>query len=75
MLQNVHEGLVDPQLLFKTDGAYFHLSGYVNSQNMQIWSDEKTHAFHQVPLRNIQVGVWCAASARPIISRVFFYET
>jgi hypothetical protein len=36
MLKNVHNELVDPQLLFITDEAYFHLSGYVNSQNTQI---------------------------------------
>jgi hypothetical protein len=46
MLKNVHDGLVDPQLLFITDEAYFHLSGYVNSQSTRIWSDENPHAVH-----------------------------
>jgi hypothetical protein len=36
MMENVHDGLVDPQLLFITDEVNFHLSGYVNSQNTQI---------------------------------------
>jgi hypothetical protein len=49
MLQNVQNGLFDTQLLFITDKANIHLSGYVHSQNMQILSDKNPHAFHQVP--------------------------
>jgi hypothetical protein len=64
MLQNVHNGLVEPQMLFITDEAYFHLSCYVNSQNIQIWTDEIAHVFHRVSLYDINVGVQCAASAR-----------
>jgi transposase len=46
MQKNVHNGLVDPQLLFITNEAYFHLSNYINSQNRRIWSDENPHAVH-----------------------------
>jgi hypothetical protein len=46
MLKNVHDGLVDPQLLFIADEAYFHLSGYVNSQNTRIWSGENPRSVH-----------------------------
>jgi hypothetical protein len=59
MLENVHNRLVDPQLLFITDKAYFHLSDYLNSQNVWIWHDENSHAFHKMPLHEIKVGVWC----------------
>jgi hypothetical protein len=48
------------QLLLITDEAYFHLSGYVNSQNTRIWSDENPHAIHQIPQHVIQIGVLCA---------------
>jgi hypothetical protein len=41
MLQNVRDGLVDPQLIFRAHEAYFLRSGYVNSQSTSIWSDEK----------------------------------
>jgi hypothetical protein len=37
LLQNVHHGIVDPQLLFMTDEAWFHVSGHVNAQNVRIW--------------------------------------
>jgi hypothetical protein len=59
MLRNIHDGFSNPQLFFITGAAYF-----------QIWSDE---AFHQVPLHDIKVGIWCAASARQITSPIFFY--
>jgi hypothetical protein len=34
MTKNVDHRLVIPQLLFITDEAYFHVTGYVNSQNI-----------------------------------------
>jgi hypothetical protein len=36
LLQNVYDGLVDPQLLFTTDEAWFYVSGHVNMQNVRI---------------------------------------
>jgi hypothetical protein len=75
MLKNVHDGLIDPQLLFITDEAYFHLSGYVNIQNTRIWSDENLHSVHQIPLRDIKIGVWRAVSTRRIIGPIFYHET
>jgi hypothetical protein len=75
MLQNVHDWLIDLQLLFITDEAYFHWSGYVNSQNTWIWSDEKPHAVHPIPLHYIKIGVWCAVSARWIIRPMSYHET
>jgi hypothetical protein len=71
----VHDGLIDPQLLFITDEVYFHLSGYVNSQNIWVRSDENPHAVHQIPLHGIKTGVWCAVSAMWIIDRMIYHET
>ena len=45
---------------FFTDGAWFHLSGYVNSQNLRIWSTDNPYVFHEKPLRDQTVGIWCA---------------
>jgi hypothetical protein len=45
MLQNVHNRFIKPQLLLITHKAYFHLSDYVSSQNMQTCSDEDPHDF------------------------------
>jgi hypothetical protein len=36
MKKNAYNGLVDAQLLFIPDEAYFHLTAYVNSQNTRI---------------------------------------
>jgi hypothetical protein len=51
-------------LSFFSDEAWFHLSGYVNSQNCRIWSTENTHVFQETPLHPIKVGEWLAESRR-----------
>jgi hypothetical protein len=75
LLQNVHDGIADPQLLFLSDEAWFHVGGHVNAQNVRIWSNENPHAIHQVPLHSEKVGVWCAVSPRRIIGSIFFHNT
>lgn len=72
--QHVADGILDPQLLFVTDEAWFHLNGYVNSQNNRYWATENPHETFQMPLHDIKVGVWCAISARRIIT-IFFDDT
>lgn len=71
-LGSVHDGNLDPQLMFMSDEAWFHLSGHVNSQNVRMWSTENPHIVQEVPLHPIKIGVWCAVSARRIIGPVFF---
>jgi hypothetical protein len=61
LLQNVYNGMVDPQLLLLTDEVQFHVSGYVIAQNVRIWSDENPHYIQQVPLHNEKWG--CCKSA------------
>jgi hypothetical protein len=62
-------------LTFFTDEAWFHLSGYVNSQNNRLWSSENPHELYQVPLHDQKVGVWCAISRMRIIGPIFFNAT
>jgi hypothetical protein len=57
ILKNMHNGLVDPQLLIVTDEAHFHVNSYVNPQSTQIWSDENPHAVNQILLHDMKVGV------------------
>jgi hypothetical protein len=52
------------ELLFITDEAYFHVSGYITFQNTQIWSDGSTHTVHQILLHDIKIGVWCLVSGK-----------
>jgi hypothetical protein len=57
-----------------SDEAWFHLDGYVNSQNSRIWSTENPHALHESPLHARKVGVWCAMSRRRIFI-TFFHDS
>jgi hypothetical protein len=66
--------MVDRGLVFYTDEAWCHLSGYVNSQNNRYWSAENQHSVHKVPFHDVKIGVWCAISAHRIIGPVFFRE-
>jgi hypothetical protein len=47
---------------------WFHLQGYINTQNNRYWSSQNPHLTHEVPLLPVKVGVWCAVSARNIIA-------
>ena len=44
--------------IYYTDEAWFHLSGYSNSQNYRIWSNENPHEFHENPLHSQKIVVW-----------------
>ncbi len=55
-----------------TDEAWFHLSGYVNSQNNRYWSGENPHRFEETSLHPLKIGVWCAMSRRRIVGPIFF---
>ena len=62
-------------LTFFSDEAWFHLSGYVNSQNMRMWSTDNPHFFVESPLHAQKIGVWIAVSRRRIIGSIFFNFT
>jgi hypothetical protein len=57
--------------IFYSDEVWFHLSGYVNSQNSRIWSAKNLHTFHERLLHSLKVGV---SSRWRIISPIFFSE-
>ena len=62
---------------FLTDKAWFHLSGYVNSQNSRLWSSDNPHSLHETLLHDKKVGVWVAISRRTcrIVGPIFFMNT
>lgn len=60
---------------FFSDEGWFHLSGYVNSQNYRIWSAENPNVIHETQLHPMKVGVWLAMSRQRIIGPIFFEET
>jgi hypothetical protein len=62
-------------LTFFSDEAWFHLQGYINTQNNRYWSSQNPHLTQEGLLYPVQVGVWCAVSARRIAGPVFFNKT
>ena len=57
------------------DEAYFHLSGYINSQNSRVWCAHNLHVFHESLLHDEKIGVWVGMSCRRIVGPIFFLET
>ncbi|PNF42004.1 hypothetical protein B7P43_G12994 [Cryptotermes secundus] len=66
------ETLPPDALVFFSDEAHFHLSGYVNKQNMRYWSGNNPRDLHERPLHSDKVTVWCALSRVGIIGPYFF---
>ena len=60
---------------FFSDEAWFHLSGYVNSQNSRLWSSDNPHSLHETLLHDKKVGVWVAISRCRIVGPIFFMNT
>ena len=56
-----------------SDEAWFHLDGYVNSQNSRYWLTDNPHVLHESPLHAQKLGVWCAMSRKRIF--ILFFET
>jgi hypothetical protein len=63
-LQSVVECEINLQLTFFSNAAWFHLQGYINTQNNHYWSSQNPHLIDKVLLHPVKVGVWCDASAR-----------
>jgi hypothetical protein len=58
-----------------SDEAWFHLSGYVNSQNTRLWGSKNPHALFEEPFHSQKVGMFCALSQWRIIGPMFFDTT
>jgi hypothetical protein len=54
--------------------AWFHLQGYINTQNNRYWRSQNPHLTHEVLLHPVKVGVWCVISVRGNVVPVFFNE-
>jgi hypothetical protein len=61
-LYSSFEGYRHLDKVFYCDEAWFHLSGYINSQNSRIQSAENPHTFHERPFCSLKFRVWCAVS-------------
>jgi hypothetical protein len=57
-----------------SDKAHFYLTGLVNKQNCQYWSDRHSRELVQKPLHSSTVTVWCAVAAFAVIGPYFFED-
>ncbi|KFM83566.1 hypothetical protein X975_18569, partial [Stegodyphus mimosarum] len=76
--KNAYEAVLDNMphdtLVFFSDEAHFHLSGFVNKQNMRYWSSTNPRKLHEQPLHTERVTVWCGLSRICIIGPWCFEE-
>jgi hypothetical protein len=56
---------------FFTDEAYFHLPGYINSQNSRVWCAHNPRAFHESSLHDEKIGVLVEMPRRRIVGPIF----
>jgi hypothetical protein len=56
-LQSVFKGEIDLQLTFFSDEPWFHLQGYLYTQNNRNWVSQNPHLTHIVLLHPVKVGV------------------
>jgi hypothetical protein len=69
-LWSIHDGEVDPQLVFFSNDAWFSLCREVNSQNNQNPENPRL-IIHGLPLHDERIDVWCVISAHKIIGPAF----
>ena len=55
--QNAYRAL-STKIIF-SDGAHFHLSGFVNKQNCRIWANDNPRVIVEKPMHPQRVTVWC----------------
>jgi hypothetical protein len=75
LVSAVVSGEINSQFTFLYDEAWFHLQGYINTQNNRYCSSHNPHLTNDVTLHPVKVIVWCAVSVRRIVVPVFFNET
>ena len=62
------------QKILFSDEAHFHLSGYVNRQNMRFWGDENPHHAVEGPKTRAKVTVFVALSQDSGLIGPYFFE-
>jgi hypothetical protein len=62
-LQSVQDGEVEPHLVIFSYKPWFLLSGEVNSHDIRYWNAENPGLFHEFPLLDEKIGIWCVISA------------
>lgn len=60
--------------IIMSDEAHFHLSGYVNKQNLRFWGTQNPRVMHEKPLHPLKATVWCGVHAGGVIGPYFFED-
>ncbi|PNF14835.1 hypothetical protein B7P43_G05357, partial [Cryptotermes secundus] len=68
------ETLPPDALVFFSDEAHFHLSGYANKKIMRYWSGNNPRELHERPLHSHKVTVWCELSRVGVTGPYFSEE-
>jgi hypothetical protein len=78
---NIANGLAFPSdeyiqyVTFSSNEAWFHLSGYINSHNSNVWPAFNVHEIMETPLLNQKDGVLCTLSQNWAIGPILFEDT
>jgi hypothetical protein len=62
------EIVADDTAIGLSDTAHFHLSGYVNRQNFNYWSEENVWQLYECPLHSEYVRIWCCVGSYGVMS-------
>jgi hypothetical protein len=62
-------------LMWFTDGALFHLCGYMSSQTTLMLMLESPYAVCEEPLHCVKIGSCCSVNQTSIIGPIFFHST
>lgn len=69
--KSVFNRLLDPELTFYLTSHYSFQVVMQTAKLADIWR-RKICAVHEVPLHDIEIGVWCAVNVQRIIGLAFF---
>jgi hypothetical protein len=72
MLRIIDEDPYLTNLVLMCDEAHFHVTGFVNKQNIRHWAPVNPREFHEQPLYSPKVTVWCGVGSFGIVGSVFF---
>jgi hypothetical protein len=77
---NIANGLAFPKeediqhVTFSSNEAWFHLSGYINSQNSHVWQAFNLHEIMETTLLDQKVSVLCTLSQNWVFGPKFFED-
>ena len=75
MLERIDGSNTDVNSVWFSDETQFHLNGFVNKQNCQIWGIKNPHVCITESFYCQKVTLWEAVSSRNIVGPFFLWDT